>query len=107
MLLVRRDGVRLHVARQTNLERDATVVHVLRERFVFDEASRMADSVRATDVDGLAHGRSAVAFTGVTGACELVLARVRERRSVYGCRVSRLGTCEIERNHALVPMVHG
>jgi hypothetical protein len=54
MFLIRFDRVGLHVARETDLERDPAIVHVLRQRFVFVKPCRVPDAIRATDMHGLA-----------------------------------------------------
>ena len=89
MLLVRLGGTRVDVARETDLERDPAVVHVLHQRLVFDETRGVTYSVRAADVHRLSHGCRAVAFAGMAGARQVVLTRVGERRGVQRGRVAR------------------
>ena len=100
VLLIRLHGVRLHVARETDLERDAPVVHVLRERLVLDQTRGVTDAVGAADVHGIAHGRRVGAFAGVTGAREIVLAGIVERRRVHRRGVAELAAGEIEADDA-------
>jgi hypothetical protein len=50
VILVRLDRVRLHIAGQADLERDAPVVHILRQRFVLVEPRGVPDPVCTTDV---------------------------------------------------------
>ena len=64
--------------------------------------SRVAWPMRCAphDVNGLAHRRRVGAFAGVTGAREIVLARVRERRGVRRRRIPELAAGEIEPDDA-------
>ena len=107
MLLIRLDGMRLHVARETDLERDAPIVHVLRERLVLEQPRRVADAMRATQMHGLTHRRRIRALAGMTRARQVVLARIRKRRGVQPRRIAQLSACQIEAHDAALLVPHG
>ena len=60
----------------------------------------MAQSVRAADVDGLAHGVGAGALAGVAGARHVVIAHELERLREAARRVARLAAGEVEADDA-------
>src|SRR5450759_2868827 len=97
----------MHVAGETDLERDPSIVDVLSQIRILYEPRSVADSVCAAHVHGLPHRLGSITFTGVNRDREIVLARVPERLNVACRRISLLPSGQIERHHAVVLEVDG
>src|SRR6202030_4069411 len=93
------DGSSVEVAGETNLEWDAFVEDILRQRshaenltildlHVFDETRPMADPVRAAPLDRLPDGFLPEAFTGMNRDVEILPLNVMKRVDVLLRRIS-------------------
>lgn len=98
-------GVRLHVAREADLEGDARVVHLGGERRVLEQSRGVADARGAAGVDRLPDRPRAVPLTRMAGAGEAVRLRVAERLGMVGGRVADLPSREVETDDPLVLVV--
>ena len=74
---------------------------------VFDEASAVADAVRAAVLNGLPDGFFSEAFAGVNGDVEILALDIVEGVDVFFGRVAALFTGEIETDDAALAEVDG
>src|SRR6185437_3296579 len=106
MVLIRIHGMRLDVAGETDLEGDAPIVDVLRERLILEQPRGVSNAIGAADVHRIANRSRAGAFAGVTGAREIMRMRVLERREVQRRRIAVLAARQIEADNAAVTIRH-
>ena len=104
MRRIRRHGMRLHVAREADLEGDPPVVAIVREGGVLDETRRVPHAVHSADVHGFPHRLGAVSFTCMAGTCEIVRARVLEGAYMRLGRIAYFATGKVEADDTLLPI---
>ena len=95
--------MRLHIAGQANLKRDARCVDLIAQRLIFEESRRVADARGAALMYRLPDRLRAVALARMTGTGEPVGARVRERLGMQRGWMPGLATGEIEADDASIP----
>ena len=105
MLCDRGYRVRVQVAGETHLERDAALHDIIEQGGILTQPGAVADTLRAALVQRLMNRVRPVPFPSMAGAGHPVRRGVLERRRMLPRGMSPLGAREIERHHARAPVL--